>query len=560
MKKTTKIIYISYVIIAVSLFSTYVFLDNTYREKYPTEMDDPAKRIFPHLVKDPIIQFTIVKQFDVEFDEIYNIFRQVENYPKILPRNIQSVEIIEKDENYILAKEKFSERGLGAEFLVEHRWNENQQHSMEIVDGDAKNSKINQTFEKIGNSTKITTDVDIKLKGLLLVLRFIPQQNLMHATETALDAFLHYAKGFDDQNEKLVDDIYREILLRPADNEGLVYYSEQLKNKTTTPEEIKEILRNSDEYKLLQNEFQNKNFIKHELLTSIKVGDPNDLDLPIGISSNPITKKIYVSNNNTNTVSVIDSVNNKVLYSVNVEKGPSGVAVNPNTNRIYVANYYSDKISVIDGNDDSLLDVIDVGDSPRNIAVNLVTNKIYVANHFGNSIYVIDGDTNSVIDSIGIEKPWGISINTDTNVVYITSTKSSDIFLIDGHTNNLSKLQIDYLSAIPPLEIESISKNILLLSFGNNVLLLDELDMQQIAIPVGNNIVEIEVNENLNVAYALDTFSNSIFVIDLDNNRVSETISTERHPIGITVDPETNLVYVVNEYADSISIFNPSFG
>ena len=55
-------------------------------------------------------------------------------------------------------------------------------------------------------------------------------------------------------------------------------------------------------------------------------------------------------------------------------------------------------------------------------------------------------------------------------------------------------------------------------------------------------------------------FLNSMFVIDLDNNRVSETISTERHPIGITVDPETNLVYVVNEYADSISIFNPSFG
>ena len=557
MKKTTKLLYILYVVIGVSLFSTYVFLDNVYREKYPEYFDDPQKTVFPQIEQNTI-QFTIVKQYEIEFDKVSNVFRQIEDYPDILPKNIESVIIIEEDENYILAKEKFSERGIGAEFLVEHRWDGNQ-HLMEILDGDAKNSKIIQTFEEIGNSTKITTDVDIKFKGLLSVLRFIPQQNLMHATETALDAFSHYAKGFDDQNEKLVDDVYREILQRPADNEGLVYYSEQLKNKKMTPEEIKEILRNSDEYKLLQNEFQNKNFIKHELVTSIKVGDPNDLDLPIGISSNPITKKIYVSNNNTNTVSVIDSVNNKVLNSVNVEKGPSGVAVNSNTNRIYVANYYSDNISVIDGNDDILMDVIDVGDSPRNIAVNPVTNKIYVANHFGNSIYVIDGDTNSVIDSIGIERPWGISINTDTNVVYITSTKSTDIFLIDGYTNNLSKLQIDYLSGIPPLEIESISKNILLLSFRNNVVILDELTMQKIIIPVGNNIVEIEVNENLNVAYALDSFLNSMFVIDLDNNRVSETISTERHPIGITVDPETNLVYVVNEYADSISVFNSSF-
>ena len=77
--------------------------------------------------------------------------------------------IIEEGENYILAKEKFSEQGIGAEFLVEHRWDGNQ-HLMEILDGDAKNSKIIQTFEEIGNSTKITTDVDIKFKGLLSVL------------------------------------------------------------------------------------------------------------------------------------------------------------------------------------------------------------------------------------------------------------------------------------------------------------------------------------------------------------------------------------------------------
>ena len=200
MKKTTKLLYILYVVIGVSLFSTYVFLDNVYREKYPEYFDDPQKMVFPQIEQNTI-QFTIVKQYEIEFDKVSNVFRQIEDYPDILPKNIESVIIIEEDENYILAKEKFSERGIGAEFLVEHRWDGNQ-HLMEILDGDAKNSKIIQTFEEIGNSTKITTDVDIKFKGLLSVLRFIPQQNLMHATETALDAFSHYAKGFDDQNEK----------------------------------------------------------------------------------------------------------------------------------------------------------------------------------------------------------------------------------------------------------------------------------------------------------------------------------------------------------------------
>jgi len=252
MKKISKIFFTFYIILTISLFSTYVFFDNFYREEYPIQMEDPTKTVFPLLVKDPVIQFTIVKQFEIELDEISNVFKEVENFPKILPRNIQSVEIMEKNKNYILAKERFSERGIGVEFLVEHKWNNNQ-HSIKILDGDAKDTTIIQTFEKINNSTKITTDVNIKFKGLLSVLRYIPQPNLIHATETVLDVFFNYAKGFDNKFEKQIDELYRDILLRPADRNALEYYSNQLKNSKMTLDEIKETLQNSDEYVSLKN-------------------------------------------------------------------------------------------------------------------------------------------------------------------------------------------------------------------------------------------------------------------------------------------------------------------
>lgn len=205
MKKTSKFFIIFYIALAISLISTYAFLDNFYHEKYPTQMENPTKTIFPLLVTDPIIQFTIIKQYEIGSDEISKVFTEIENFPKILPNNIPSVEILEKTENYVLAKEKFYERGLGAEFLVEHKW-DGDQHIMKILDGDAKDSTITLTFEKINNSTKITTDVNIKFKGFLSVLSFIPQSNLMHATETVLDTFFHYVKGFDNKFEKQVDE------------------------------------------------------------------------------------------------------------------------------------------------------------------------------------------------------------------------------------------------------------------------------------------------------------------------------------------------------------------
>src|SRR5919112_1991383 len=73
---------------------------------------------------------------------------------------------------------------------------------------------------------------------------------------------------------------------------------------------------------------------------------------PVGIAVDPNTNRIYVSNSNNNTVSVIDGATNRVIGDpIPVGEGPFGIAVDPNTNRIYVSNYFSDNntVSVIDG-------------------------------------------------------------------------------------------------------------------------------------------------------------------------------------------------------------------
>ena len=55
------------------------------------------------------------------------------------------------------------------------------------------------------------------------------------------------------------------------------------------------------------------------------------------------------------------------------------MAVNPVTNKIYVANQSSDNVTVIDGATNATT-TVPPGRSPCAVAVNPVTNKIYVAN------------------------------------------------------------------------------------------------------------------------------------------------------------------------------------
>src|SRR5207302_4902920 len=73
---------------------------------------------------------------------------------------------------------------------------------------------------------------------------------------------------------------------------------------------------------------------------------------------------------------------------------PISVAVNPVTNNIYVANQNSNNVTVIDGATNATTTVAR-GGARGAVAVNPVMNTFYVANQNGNSVTVFDVATNA---------------------------------------------------------------------------------------------------------------------------------------------------------------------
>jgi YVTN family beta-propeller protein len=88
---------------------------------------------------------------------------------------------------------------------------------------------------------------------------------------------------------------------------------------------------------------------------------------------------------------------------IDVGKSPKAIAVNfdIDTNTVYVANENSDSVSVINGSDNTKIgeDII-VGEYPIAIAISRATNTVYVANFVSNGVSVIDGATNKVVAGI----------------------------------------------------------------------------------------------------------------------------------------------------------------
>ena len=67
---------------------------------------------------------------------------------------------------------------------------------------------------------------------------------------------------------------------------------------------------------------------------------------PFGVAYSPSNDRIYVANQTSNNVSVINSTNT-VVDTIAVGTGPVGVAYSPSNDRIYVANYNSSNVSIL---------------------------------------------------------------------------------------------------------------------------------------------------------------------------------------------------------------------
>ena len=156
---------------------------------------------------------------------------------------------------------------------------------------------------------------------------------------------------------------------------------------------------------------------------------------PYSVALNPNTNTIYVTNYNSNNVSVINGATNTVTTTVTVGTNPYGVTVDPNTDTIYVTNFNSNNVSVIDGATNTVTTTVSVGTNPYGVAVNPNTDTIYVTNFNSNNVSVIDGATNTVTATISAgTNPVRVAVNPTTNTIYVANFSSNNVSVIDGAT------------------------------------------------------------------------------------------------------------------------------
>lgn len=261
---------------------------------------------------------------------------------------------------------------------------------------------------------------------------------------------------------------------------------------------------------------------------------------------------------------------------ISLPTAPIGIAVNPVTDKIYVVSpgiggATNDDLAVIDGNKDVLLQNIPVPLGASFTTVNYLTNRIYVAGcDFSTTpvsctVTVINGKTNAVVSTIPVTTTPGFGLegivaNPLTGLVYVANASDNVINIIDGWQNKLAgKIGLNgnspFAIAINPI------LNRLYVPFGNNLTAVVDATRKQIlsTTTFGSLTVGAAANLVTGKVFVTDDESGPSFTGVLNSKgKLQASITVDDVPLGVDVDPVTNLAFVASTALDSVTVIDGS--
>jgi YVTN family beta-propeller protein len=292
---------------------------------------------------------------------------------------------------------------------------------------------------------------------------------------------------------------------------------------------------------------------------------------PLDVAVSPDSQRVYVTNNGSNTVSVINTASNVVIANVPVSAGSiTNLEVSPNNSQVYVISQNTNSIQIISTASLTVIGSIAVGPTPIDVAFNPSGTRAYVTSYGDSSVKVINVATRSVIASIQLtEGPRGV-IAIDTPVgprVYVANAGAfnSEVTVIDPSSNLvLRRIAVSggpfFLAATPDgakvYASLNLSHQTASISTASDTLLATIADaggapfgIAVAATPTGDRVFVADFNGNGFGSYDLTR-------IDAPTDSFLGQLFVGKKPRGVSASPDGTRVYVAASGANKVSVID----
>jgi YVTN family beta-propeller protein len=306
------------------------------------------------------------------------------------------------------------------------------------------------------------------------------------------------------------------------------------------------------------------------VITTISVGDsPNE------IAFDSENNRMYVTNYNDDTVSVINTADNLVIATVTIGNTPNGIAFDSTNDRMYysLGNWLADitkRIRFIDTADHSVSSNIAIAEPiAYGIAFDSENDRMYVVNWNGwgrdyprivapdnATVSVINTANNSEIATITVgDNSRRIAFDSTNDRMYVTNYADDTVSVIST-ANNSVIATVSVGDQPTGIAFDSTNDRMYVLNGGDDtVSVISTANNSVIAtVSVGETPWRIAFDSTNDRMYVTNVTDDTVSVIDTATNLVIDTIPVGDNPQGIAFDPVNNRMYVINRGDDTVSV------
>ena len=161
---------------------------------------------------------------------------------------------------------------------------------------------------------------------------------------------------------------------------------------------------------------------------------------PAGIGVAPDGKRLYVAENLSHKVAVVDLETQKVVTKIAVGEYPYDCVAAPNGKLVYVSNWGAQSVSIIDTAIDEVVGQIQVGDHPNDLELTRDGKFLFVANANSNTVSVVETRLGRAVAAISTamhpkspigSTPNALALSPDEKTLYIANADNNNVAVAD---------------------------------------------------------------------------------------------------------------------------------
>ncbi|GFH40623.1 beta-propeller fold lactonase family protein [Lactococcus insecticola] len=237
-----------------------------------------------------------------------------------------------------------------------------------------------------------------------------------------------------------------------------------------------------------------------------------------------MSKFAFVTNTDSNTLSVVDLQTTEELKQIDIGESPRGaMAVDKVRGYGFVSNCAGNTISVINILEAESQGEIEVGLAPRGVDISPDNKWLFVANSGSATVTIIDLSTHEVVHTVAVERnPRQLQVSPNGKFVSVPNFGSDSISIINVDNSNIKN-----------------TKNIANINLG-------KYTRPYHAFP----------SEDGQLVFTANTFSHTVSVVSVADKKVIKTISVGYNPRAVITEPSGKYLIVSAEASNALCIID----